>query len=142
MEILEKSPWFKELLEEAERFDSGLFPPMPEANGVVDQVIGECPEYLRKFHALATMLAREKERLSVEYRYVSADSEDHNRLSVEISKLGTKEDLVREILWACLRAEFSTWESARIGIRKDWKVVVGEHLQDDFVKVLKAKLGM
>lgn len=142
MELLEKSTFLRALFEEVEHFDSSLFPPLsaPVKNG--EKVIGECPEYLRKFYALAQMFSREKDRLAVENKYTPKGAPGEAEILRQLYELNTKEDLLREILWAALRAELNSFEEQSIGLREDWKVVTySRRGPQDFIDFIRERLG-
>lgn len=142
MELLEKSTFLRVLLEEVEHFDFTLFPPLNAGKKENEKVIGVCPEYLRKFYALAQMYSRDKDRLTVEGKYTKHDAEMQSELHSQMSELQSKEDLLREILWTALRAELHAFGESCIGIRDDWQVVVYESRgPEKFMEFIRERLG-
>ena len=118
---VERPAFLKTLLEEIESMDPECFPP-PREIRKEDKPLGDCPVYLQKIWALARMCERESEQAKLECKFSS--DHDHPGLHVRIVEMGSKEELLMEMFWACVNDHFKQWgELGGLAIRKGWKVV-------------------
>ena len=101
-------------LEEAENMSdetvSRVTPNTPV--GESERVVGEVPLPLRKLYAFAVVTGEKKHAL-----FGSGDLRSYRRASGMV-------DPLLNLFWALLFEELNLWEVEKLGIRKDWQVVV------------------
>lgn len=120
------SPTFpiQQMLDEIKSFEWSLFPPTGELRPEEDQVLGLCPEELRRFFSFGRFCERELKQLQVEMEYSTDKDPDSDRRLWQLSK---RHDIALALFWFCVWEHFGAYGSNKmIGVRKEWKVVLTE----------------
>jgi hypothetical protein len=127
-----------ELMSSIAEFESSLFPPTadPAEN---DEIIGECPEDLRKFFAYARCCEREMKQLSVDMEY-STERDDQSRY--RCFQLNKKHDVALALFWFGLWEHFQAYGQPKLlGIRSQWRVVLSEQRAPQLPAFLRGFIG-
>jgi hypothetical protein len=118
-----------DLIEEIRTFDWSMFPPTDEVCPEHDEVIGKCPEDLRRFYSYARFCERELKQLSVEREF---SSEKDSGIENRIFQWSKKNQLTRAMLWFALWEYFEAYQAGvGISLAKDWSVVLSQEQGPD-----------
>lgn len=117
--VIDNLPSIANLLSEAAQFEASLFPPQSKVRQG-ERVLGEVPEKLRPYAALASYYRREAQRLKLEGKYQKWTEDDKARYS----ELDSRDDVLMEIFWHALKAHLNFWSTTHgMGIREGWVAV-------------------
>lgn len=129
-----------ELLDEIKAFDWSIFPPTADVNQEEDQVLGDCPEDLRRFYSFSRYCERELKQLMVEMEFVTDKDPDNERRMWQLSK---RHNVTTVMFWFCVWEYFKAYGSEKsIGLRRGWKVVLSDHKQPDMPPMVRRILGI
>lgn len=116
----ERPKFLTDLLAEVEAFDAEVFPANVPLNAEDDKVIGEMSPYCRKLYALVRYLNRQGKVMAAEREYSSIEDLQGD---AEVCELRYKTNLLKELMFAVLRAECKAWNVPCVGVREGWNVV-------------------
>lgn len=126
-----------EIIGEIEQADPEMFKP-PQKICSHDKKIATIEDtFIKKLFALSTFYSREAERVKASLKYEPENEE----LRIEFNKLDSKEDLLREMLWFCIRTQYNLWKYQEVGLRKEWCIVEDTHDSDGSTDFLKKLMG-
>lgn len=137
--VIERPKFLTDLLAEADDFEAVYEPRDPIASG--ETACGMLTPWLVRVYCLSRYYVKQARMLCVEREY---DDVDMLLQDSEVSLMKYKGELLMEIFWPTVRAEFHLWTAPNIGIRTGFAVIRSESKQDDgdgFRKFLTKMLG-
>jgi hypothetical protein len=126
-----------EVIGEIGQADGGMFTPPGKICVHEKKLFVLEDAFLRKMFALTTFYAREAGQLKVKLQY----EPDNKELQIEFQKMDSKEDLLREMLWYCIRTKYDLWRYPSLGIREGWNIIEDCHEDGDAPEFLRKLLG-